>query len=60
MTHICENAQWAGITLDPTANARGEAKISAARSTVDVFVIATDEETTIAQSAKKLLATPAN
>ena len=46
-----------GIVLDPAANerARGEARISAARSRVQVWVIPTNEELIVARQTKQLL-----
>lgn len=46
-----------GIALDPAANvsARGEARISAASSRVQVWVVPTNEEIVVARQAKALL-----
>jgi acetate kinase len=52
---ICDGLQCMGIELDPTANAANRQKISATTSTVDVHVIATDEELMIARSCVALL-----
>ena len=46
---VCERLGWLGITLDEAANARGAGRISAERSRVEVLVIPTDEEATIAR-----------
>ena len=45
----CERLAWLGLVLDPAANARAEAVISAPTSAVVVRVIPTDEEGTIAR-----------
>lgn len=52
---ICEQAAWQGIVLDPDANARGDLRISAPNSAVDVLVIPTNEEWMIAHHAQTLL-----
>ena len=44
---------WLGLTLDPQANARDDARISAGEARVPVFIIAANEEATIAQHAIK-------
>ncbi|MGP9768100.1 acetate/propionate family kinase [Halomonas sp. AOP13-D3-9] len=45
---ICEHLAWMGVTLDVHANERNARQISATSSTVDVMVIPTNEEMTIA------------
>ena len=54
---VCGGLEELGIVLDPAANqeARGEAKISASRSRVQVWVIPTNEELIVARQAKQLL-----
>ena len=52
---ICQQAKWQGIALDPEANARGDLRISAPDSAVDVLVIPTNEEWMIAHHAQTLL-----
>jgi len=52
---ICQQAKWQGVVLDPEANARGDLRISAADSAVDVMVIPTNEEWMIAHHAQTLL-----
>jgi acetate kinase len=54
---VCANLEELGIVLDPSANdsAKGEAKISAANSRVQVWVIPTNEELVVARLAAKLL-----
>jgi len=52
---ICQQAKWQGVVLDPEANARGDLRISAPDSAVDVMVIPTNEEWMIAHHAQTLL-----
>ena len=52
---ISDRLAWLGVQLDANANAKGEQSISAADSRVDVLVIATSEETTIARQCRALL-----
>jgi acetate kinase len=52
---ICEQSGWLGIRLDHVANDRHGPRISSAGSSVDVFVIPTDEEIVIARSARALM-----
>jgi acetate kinase len=49
---ICDRLAWLGVRLDATANAENAARISAPGSKIDVRVIATDEEVTIARHTK--------
>jgi acetate kinase len=44
---------WLGLTLDPQANARNDTRISAGEARVPVFILAANEEATIAQHAIK-------
>ncbi len=44
---------WLGLTLDPAANARNDMRISAEQAKIPVFIIAANEEATIAQHAIK-------
>lgn len=53
--NICQQARWQGIAIDHDANTRGEHRISTADSTVDVFVIPTNEEWMIARHTQALL-----
>jgi acetate kinase len=55
---ICDGSEWLGIRLDPLGNERHAEKISATSSTVDIFVIPTDEEIVIARATKKLVPRP--
>ena len=49
---VCARLGWLGVRLDPAANAAAAAIIAAADSRVDVRVIATDEEATIARHTR--------
>lgn len=51
---ICEYSRWLGITLDERANAAHGPRISTSDSTVDVYVIPTDEELVIARAVRAL------
>jgi acetate kinase len=44
---------WLGLTLDPQANARNDTRVSAGEARVPVFLLAANEEATIAQHAIK-------
>ncbi len=54
---ILANLEELGIVLDPAANesAKGEAKISAPQSRVQIWVIPTNEELIVARQAAQLL-----
>jgi acetate kinase len=54
---ICGGLESLGIVLDPAANAaaKGEARISAPESRVQVWVIPTNEELIVARQAQQLL-----
>jgi len=54
---VCENLEELGIALDPDTNAsaRGEAKINAPASRVQIWVIPTNEELIVARLTEKLL-----
>ena len=52
---ICEQFRWLGMSLNADANTRGELRISAPDSAVDVLVIPTNEEWMIAHHAQTLL-----
>lgn len=53
---ICAELNWLGVMIDPQKNASSQASIAAASSNVDVRVIPTSEETTIARQCAELLA----
>jgi acetate kinase len=52
---ICDRLGWAGLTLDPTRNLRGDEQISADGSPLAAYAIPTDEERLIAREAAYLL-----
>jgi acetate kinase len=52
---VCEQAAWLGLVLDPAANAAGGPRISAARSAVSVWTLATDQEIVVARHTRALL-----
>jgi acetate kinase len=54
---VCRNLEELGIVLDPAANqaAKGEAKVSDAKSRVHVWTIPTNEELIVARQAAQLL-----
>jgi acetate kinase len=57
---ISAYSAWLGIALDSRANAANEIRIGAAGAPVDVLVIPTDEELSIARSVLRLLGTGAD
>ena len=46
---ICNRLRWLGLEVDPKANDRGADLVSSGSSSVEIRVIATSEETTIAR-----------
>jgi len=55
---ICAGMEWCGLTLDPSANATvigTDSRISTPDSTLDVWVIHTDEENIIARETARVL-----
>jgi acetate kinase len=52
---VCRDAAWLGVELDTAANSKGGPCISKASSRVAVWVLATDEELTIARHTLRLL-----
>lgn len=52
---VCEQLAWLGLSFDPVANREHGPRISAADSTVSVWVIPTDEERMIALHTRELL-----
>jgi acetate kinase len=54
---VCANLDWFGILLDPVKNqgARGEARIDAGRSRVQLWTMPTNEELIVARQARALL-----
>ena len=53
---VCARLHWLGVELDATANSSGAARISTPASRVEVRVIPTDEEATIARHTHDLIA----
>lgn len=52
---VCEGLAWLGLTLDGSANAGGETRISTAQSAVWAGVVPTDEERVIARHTARVL-----
>jgi acetate kinase len=54
---VCRNMEWAGLQLDAARNekARGESRISADESRVEVWVVPTNEELVVARQAAALI-----
>jgi acetate kinase len=52
---ICARLGWLGVKLDGGSNAKGLQRISAADSKVEVLIIATSEETTIARHCRAVI-----
>ena len=53
---ICERLSWLGVRLDPAANGANAERISSQDSKIEVRVIATDEEMTIARHTSAAIA----
>jgi acetate kinase len=51
---VCRRLAWLGVRLDDAANRAHGARISAAASAVEVYVIPTDEEAVIARATLRL------
>jgi acetate kinase len=54
---VCRDMEWAGIQFDPQRNetARGESRISAENSRVEVWVVPTNEELVVARQAAEVV-----
>jgi acetate kinase len=52
---VCDRLLWLGVGLDKTANHAGKEQIANRRSAVDIHVIATDEELTIARQMASVI-----
>jgi len=54
---VCANMEWAGIALDEALNqsAQGEARISAAASRTQIWVVPTNEEIVVARQSAQAL-----
>ena len=57
-TAVCERLTWLGVRLDRAANLANAACISAVDSSVDLRVMATDEEAMIAHHVRDRLSSP--
>ena len=55
---VGERLRWLGVVIDPAANDAHEARIDSVESRVEVHVIATNEELTIARHVSALLDAP--
>ncbi len=55
---VCNRLAWLGVGLDPAANAGQLGRISAPGSSVEAWVIPTDEEAMIAHHTQSLLGAP--
>jgi acetate kinase len=53
---VCERLNWLGVELDSAANTGGAGRISTPASRVEVHVIPTDEEATIARHTHDVIA----
>ncbi|MEM5477994.1 acetate/propionate family kinase [Pacificibacter sp. AS14] len=51
---ICERLEWLGVDLDLAANELGASRIASEASSVDILVIATNEEAVIASATRSL------
>lgn len=51
---ICERLNWLGVDLDLAANELGASRIASEASSVDILVIATNEEAIIAGATRSL------
>ncbi|MCP1833068.1 acetate kinase [Bradyrhizobium sp. USDA 4532] len=54
-SQVCERLRWLGVQLDPSANAAAELHIAGENSSVDVLVMATNEEAMIARHCAALI-----
>lgn len=52
---ICEPLAWLGVDIDKKANQNSKTKISSTHSKVDIYVIPTNEEATIAMATREFL-----
>ena len=55
---VCANLDWFGIHLDPAKNqaAKGEARIDAPNSRVQLWIMPTNEELIVARQTRKSIA----
>jgi acetate kinase len=54
---VCNGLKWLGLDIDPSANARGQGRISPSAASPSVWVIPTDEEGVIASATLALVQT---
>ena len=54
---ICDRLSWLGVSIDAAANAQGAQRIAAMGSPVDVLIVPTNEEVSIARHCRSLLVT---
>jgi acetate kinase len=52
---VCERLRWLGVKLDRDANRSGKERIADQQSVVEIHVIATDEELTIARQVSTVI-----
>lgn len=52
---VCERLRWLGVKLDRSANRSGKERIADRQSVVEIHVIATDEELTIARQVSRII-----
>ena len=52
---VCERLRWLGVRLDGNANRSGKERISDRQDAVAIYVIATDEELTIARQVSAVV-----
>src|SRR5690606_22979532 len=52
---VCERLRWLGVELDGASNRSGKERIVGRQGTVEIYVIATDEELTIARQVSAII-----
>lgn len=52
---VCERLRWLGVELDGASNRSGKERIAGRQGTVEIYVIATDEELTIARQVSAII-----
>jgi acetate kinase len=52
---VCERLRWLGLRLSKNANRSKKERIAARKSAVEIYVIATDEEVTIARQVSSII-----
>ncbi len=55
---ICAHLRWLGVVIDTDANHANAVRIGSPQSIVEVLVIPTDEEATIAKATRALIRSP--